>query len=233
MFSELKNGFLHGVPIMLGYLTVSFTFGLTVVKDGMPWWMAVLISASNLTSAGQFAGASLMLAGAGLVEIAVTVFVINIRYMLMSLSLSQKLSPRVSLWQKLVIGFGVTDEIFAVASTRPAKLTFPYMMGLIAGPFLGWTLGTLLGSVTNALLPAALQSSMGIALYAMFIAIIVPPSKKSRPILLAVLLGAALSMLLRLVPVLTDGWIIILAAVAASAVCAALFPAPNEEGEEA
>lgn len=136
-----KTQFIHGVkrgfPIALGYLPVSFTFGLMAVNGGLPLWLTVFISLSNLTSAGQFAGTSLILAHAGYLEIALTTFVINIRYMLMSLSLSQKLEKQITLPQRLVFGFGVTDETFSVASSEPGRLSNEYMLGLISTPILG------------------------------------------------------------------------------------------------
>jgi predicted branched-subunit amino acid permease len=127
MKSSKKNQFIHGLkrglPIAMGYLPVSFTFGLMAVNGGLPLWMTVFISLSNVTSAGQFAGTKLILAGAGYLEITLTTFVINIRYMLMSLSLSQKLEPKIPLWQRLIFGFGITDETFLVASSEPGLLT--------------------------------------------------------------------------------------------------------------
>ena len=166
---EFKAGVKKGIPIGIGYLTVSFTFGIWAVEGGVPVWIAVFISLSNLTSAGQFAGVDLMIQSAAFLEIALSVFVINIRYSLMSLALTQKLAKGVRSIEKLIWGFGITDEVFAVASTREKEVTTPYMYGLISTPIIGWTFGTFMGAVVGSILPERLAAAMGIALYAMFI----------------------------------------------------------------
>lgn len=231
-----KNQFFHGVkrgfPIALGYLPVSFTFGLMAVNGGLPLWLTVFISFSNLTSAGQFAGTSLILSGAGYLEITLTTFVINIRYMLMSLSLSQKLDQKIPLWQRLIFGFGITDETFSVASSEPRRLTNEYMLGLISTPILGWTLGTFLGGLICSSLPEALSSAMGIALYGMFIAIIVPPAISSRPILAIILVSVAVTFILRYLPVfsfISDGFRVIIATVIGAAFGACFYPVEEKE----
>lgn len=220
------EGFRYGMPIMLGYAPVSFAFAVTAVAAGLPWPAALLISLTNFTSAGQVAGASLLAVGAALPEIGATVFVINIRYMLMSLSLSQKLG-NMSLGKRLLLANGVTDEIFFLAMQKDGTLSGRFFAGLAAGPYLGWALGTLAGGLAGALLPPALSSALGIALYAMFVAIVVPQAKKSRPVCLAALLAVALSCLFRYLPGLNrvpSGWALILSAVAAAAFCAWRFP---------
>ncbi len=229
--SEFGRGIKQGIPIALGYIPVSFTFGLMAVNGGIPVWIAILISLTNLTSAGQFAGAGLIIANASLFEITLTTFVINIRYMLMSLSLSQKIT-KMRLFQKCIMAFGITDETFAVASLEKKEVSFFYMMGLITCPYWGWALGTVLGAVTTSILPAKLQSSMGIALYAMFIALFVPASKKSKAALVVVIVAIFLSSLLKWAPYLNQistGWSIIIATIIAAAVGAILFP--RKEGE--
>lgn len=231
-----KNQFFHGVkrgfPIALGYLPVSFTFGLMAVNGGLPLWLTVFISLSNLTSAGQFAGTSLILSGAGYLEITMTTFVINIRYMLMSLSLSQKLDQKIPLWQRLIFGFGITDETFSVASSEPGRLTNEYMLGLISTPILGWTLGTFLGGLICSSLPEALSSAMGIALYGMFIAIIVPPAIASRPVLVIILISVAVTIILRYLPVfsfISDGFRVIITTIIGAAFGAYFYPVEEKE----
>ena len=125
---DFLKGAKQGIPIALGYIPVAFTFGLMAVNGGIPIWMATLISLTNLTSAGQFLGASLIIADASLFEITFATFVINIRYMLMSLSLSQKIPANMSLPKRSIMAFGITDEVFAVASLEEKEITFPYMM---------------------------------------------------------------------------------------------------------
>lgn len=228
--SEFVDGVKKGIPIGVGYLAVSFTFGIWAVEGGVPAWMVVFISLSNLTSAGQFAGTGLMIQAASFFEIGLSVFVINIRYMLMSLALTQKLKKDTRLGQKLIFGFGVTDEVFAVASTREREVTAPYMYGLISTPILGWTLGTALGAITGNLLPDRLADAMGIALYAMFIAIIIPPAKKSRAILGAIAISVAVTVILRYVPLfsfITEGFAMIIATLVGAGVMALVAPIPE------
>lgn len=229
---DFRYGLKRGLPIAIGYLPVSFSFGLMAVSAGLPVWLAVFISMSNLTSAGQFAGTNLILAGGGYFEIALTTFVINIRYMLMSLSLSQKLDERFSLPKRLLASFGITDEIFTMASLERGQLSFSYMAGLILLPFGGWTLGTLLGGLICAALPQAVSSAMGIALYGMFIAIIIPPAKKSGAIVMIIALSVAVSCMIKYIPVfqsVSSGFRVIIATLIGAAAGAALFPTADPE----
>jgi len=233
--SAFTKGLKDGLPICMGYIPVSFTFGMMAIEKGLPVWVASLISLTNFTSAGQFAGTALILSGGAYFEIAVTTFVINIRYMLMSLSLAQKVDSRMTLGQRSLLGFGITDEVFAVGMQQDHLVTAAYLAGLIALPYFGWILGTLMGATTTSLLPLALRSALGIAIYGMFIAIIIPPARHARPIALVILISLLLSCLLRWMPGLSwlsSGWSIILCAVAASAYGALRFPIDEpEEGE--
>lgn len=226
-------GFKRGLPIAFGYLPVSFTFGLMAVSGGLPIWMAVFISMSNLTSAGQFAGTNLIFGAASYLEITLTTFIINIRYMLMSLSLSQKIDQKMTFLQRLIAGFGVTDEIFTMASMEQGKLSFSYLIGLILGPFLGWSTGTFLGAIICSALPEALSNAMGIALFAMFIAIIVPPAKHTLKIAFIILISAVVSCLLRYVPLfsfISSGFATIIATLIAASLGAILYPLQEKEG---
>ena len=227
---EFKDGIKKGIPIGVGYLAVSFTFGIWAVEGGVPVWMAVFISLSNLTSAGQFAGTGLMMTGAALFEIGLSVFVINIRYMLMSLALTQKLAKNIKVRDKLLWGYGITDEVFAVASTREREVTTPYMYGLISTPVIGWTLGTFMGAVVGSILPERLADAMGIALYAMFIAIIIPPAKHSFKILATILVSVAVTCIFKYIPGLNigDGFVMIIATVLAAGLMALLAPVTDE-----
>jgi len=233
--SDFTYGFKRGIPITLGYIPVSFTFGLMAVGGGLPPLTVILISLTNLTSAGQFAGTGLILEGAGYFEIALTTFVINIRYMLMSLSLSQKIDPDITLGQRLVFGFGITDETFSVASMEKGKLSYFYMLGLITGPIIGWTLGTALGAFISSALPTDLGNAMGIALYAMFIAIIVPPAKKSRPVLAIVLITVVINLALKYIPIfgfISSGFRITASTILGAGIGAAIWPYKEEDDEE-
>lgn len=231
MNSDFKKGMRHGVPIMLGYLSVSFGFGILAIQKNLSILAAVGISVTNLTSAGQVAGVGVIAAGGTLLEMILCQLVINMRYALMSLSLSQKLDRSFTLPQRLIAAYGITDEIFAVASTQPEPLRPKYMYGLILTPFIGWSAGTLLGAAAGNLLPASVTTAMSLMLYGMFIAIIIPPAKKNRKILFVVLLSACFSVVMKFVlPMIGDGFAVIIAAVLSSVITALLFPAEQEAG---
>ena len=229
MRSPFVRGMAHGVPIMLGYLSVSFGFGILAVRLGLPVLGAVAISATNLTSAGQAACVEIIAAGGTLLEMALTQLVINLRYALMGFSLSQKLDETFTTPRRLLVSFGITDEIYAVAISQPERLTATYMLGLILTPMLGWITGTALGAAAGQLLPAVVSDAMGIVLYGMFLAIIVPPSRKDKRVLLVVLLAAAVSCLFRyLLPAVSGGFAVIVSALAASVAGALLCPVSEE-----
>ena len=232
MKPEFKKGIRHGIPIALGYLSVSFAFGLQAAAMGLTVLQAVLISATNLTSAGQVAALPLMTGGASLMEMALTQLTINLRYGLMGLSLGRKLDESMGTVQRLIFSFADTDEIFAVASSQPGKVGKHYLYGLMLTPFLGWTLGTLLGAAAGTLLPAFVRSALGIAIYGMFLAIILPPAREKKPVRFVVLLAVALSLCFRYLPGLnriSGGFVIIICAVAAAAAGAILYPEGEEE----
>lgn len=234
--SAFLRGVKDGIPIGLGYLSVSFSFGLMAVRAGLPVWTAVLISATNVTSAGQVAGLSIIAAGGALVEMIITQLVINMRYALMAVSLSQKTDQSFTPLQRAAIAFGITDEVFAVASSQPGNISTKYMYGLICAPFLGWTLGTLLGAQAGNILPEAVKAALGIAIYGMFIAIVVPPATEDRGALIAAVLAALLSCCLTYIPALANisqGFAVVICACAAAAVAAWLHPVADEpEGGE-
>lgn len=229
MKKDFTRGMRHGIPIMLGYLSVSFGFGFLAIQKNLSILAAVGISVTNLTSAGQVAGVGVIAAGGSLLEMILCQIVINLRYSLMSLSLSQKLDKSFTLRHRLIAAYGITDEIFAVASTQPEPLKPAYMYGLILTPFIGWSTGTLLGATAGNFLPASVTTAMSLMLYGMFIAIIIPPAKKNRKILLAILLAAGFSVLLKfLLPQLGEGFAVIIAALLSATITAAFFPIAEE-----
>lgn len=226
-----RRGLAHGVPIALGYFSVSIGFGLMAVSGGLSIGQAVLISMTNLTSAGQLAGIQVMFAAGSLVEMAVSQLFINLRYALMSIGLSQKLDEGVGMPARLGIAAINTDEIYAVSASQPGRLTGPYMAGLALLPYIGWALGTLVGAVAGALLPDVIRNGMGLAIYGMFLAIILPPAKKEVSIRMAVIIAAVLSCVLRYTPGLSaipGGFAIVLCALAASVICAVRYPIDKE-----
>lgn len=232
-WNEYRCGLQRGLGVGLGYFSVSFGFGAMAATQGIRALDAALISLTNLTSAGQFAGLTLIVAAATLWEMVLTQLVINSRYALMSLALSQKLGQEVGLVPRLLISFFNTDEIFALAMSREVPLTLPWMLGLGSLPMLGWTGGTLLGALAGSVLPLSVRTALGVMLYGMFIAIVVPPARRERPVLAVVMLAMVLSCLFAWVPGLASvspGISIVICTVAAAAVCAWLFPLREEDG---
>lgn len=232
--TQWKNGLKDGIPICLGYFAVSFTFGIMADGAGLSPLQAVLMSLTNLTSAGQFAGLGIIAAGAPYVEMAMTQFIINLRYCLMSCSLSQKLDEGTPFFHRYLMGYGVTDEIFGVSVCKPGKLSPFYSYGLIAVAVPGWTLGTLVGTVSGDLLPARALSALNVALYGMFLAVIIPPARKNRVLSIVILLSMAASLVFTMVPVLnaiSSGFKIIILTLFIAGAAAYFFPV--EEGKEA
>lgn len=233
--NSLKKGFADGIPIGLGYLSVSFTFGIIAAESGLPAWQIVLISALNLTSAGQFAGLTIIVGLGSPLEMALSQFIINLRYSLMSLSITQKVDDSLNLPRRLFYGFFHTDEIYAVTMGQNGKVGSRYFTGIIIAPYIGWTLGTFLGALCGQILPEMLSNALGVALYGMFIAIFIPEMKKSFSMFLIVILAVSLRCAFTWIPVLSnvsDGFAVIICAVLASFVGALCFPI-KEEGERA
>ena len=228
---QFRQGLADGVPIGLGYLAVSFTFGIMEAGMGLNTPEAVLMSFTNLTSAGQFAALSLIQAGAPLMEMAATQLVINLRYCLMSCALSQKLAPDTPFFHRLLVSYGVTDEIFGVSVCRQGSLSPFYNYGLMAAAVPGWTLGTLLGALSGSLLPARLLSALNVALYGMFLAVVIPPSRGNAVLAGVVLISMALSALFAWLPVLNElssGFTIILLTILIAGGAAWLFPVKED-----
>ena len=234
---EFSAGLKASLPVFIGYFSVSFGFGTLAVTKGLKALEAALISLTNVTSAGQFAGLAVIAAGGPLIDMILTQLVINSRYALMSLALGQKMGKRFGVGLRLLTAFYNTDEIFALAMAKTAPLTVPYMLGLGILPVVGWTGGTLMGALAGSILPDAVTMALGVALYGMFVAIVVPQAKTSRPILAAVAIAMGISCLFRWVPKLntvSEGLSIVISTVIAATVCALLFPIPDEdEGEVA
>lgn len=229
---SVKKGLRDGIPISLGYFAVSFAFGILAVDSGCTVLEAVLISFTNLTSAGQFAGLTVIAQAGTLLEMAVTQLVINSRYMLMSIAMSQKVDADFhGIWRWL-LGYGITDEIFAAAIQTDGTIKRSYFGSLIILPVIGWTAGTFLGAFLGNILPVMLTNALGVALYGMFIAVVVPKAREDFHVLFAVLIAVAISVALKYIPVfsfISGGFGIIICAVAASAVGALVFPVKEDE----
>ena len=224
---KFTDGLRDGIPIGLGYLSVSFSFGIAAAGKGISIFSALLISMTNLTSAGQLAGLGIIAAGGTLIEMILTQLVINMRYALMSISLTQKLDSSFTVGHRLGTSFGMTDEIFAVAAGKKGDINVRYMYGLILIPFICWSLGTFLGA-------AAGKSALGIAIYGMFLAIFIPPARKSVGVFSVVAFSAAMSCCFKYIPVfsgISSGFSIIICALTASVLGALIFPKKEEEAD--
>lgn len=223
-----KKGLSDGIPIALGYFSVSFAFGISSVKLSLSAAHALLVSMTNLTSAGQLAGIGIMAGGGGILEMALAMLIINLRYFLMSATVSQKLAPDVKWYDRFFMPFFMTDEIFALASSKES-VGARYMYGLGTLPWLGWSAGTLAGALFGSVLPESVLCALDVAIYGMFIAVIIPASKKSRPVAIAAALSAALSCVFSALG-FTGGFSIIVCALASSALLALIRPVKDEEG---
>ncbi len=231
-----RRGIKNGVPIALGYFAVSFTLGIAARDAGLTAAQGALASATTLASAGQFAGFQVIAAGAAYAEMAVMMLVINARYLLMSCSLSQKLDPDLPFFHRLLLGWGITDEIFGVASAVPGRLHPCYNYGMMAVAIPGWTIGTVLGIAVGNVLPARVVSALGVGLYGMFLAIIIPPARQNRVIAAVVAVSMAASFALTRLPALaalSSGTRTIVLTVVIALAAAVLFPVQEEEDAHA
>lgn len=228
---DFNRGIRDGIPIALGYFSVSIAFGLMAVEAGCSAFEALLISFTNLTSAGQFAGVTVISAAGSYMEMALTQLVINSRYALMAVSLSQKADGRFKGIWRLILGFAITDEIFAVAIGKDGEIKREYFGGLMLLPIAGWSLGTVCGAILGNIMPQIITNALGIALYGMFIAVVVPKARQNIHVLITVAIAVVISCLIFYIPFfsgISSGFAIIISAVFASAVGAVFFPVKEE-----
>ncbi|MCR4904089.1 MAG: AzlC family ABC transporter permease [Butyrivibrio sp.] len=230
---DFKLGIQNGIPICLGYLAVSFAFGIQASEAGLTTMQAVIMSLTNVTSAGQFSSLELIAAQASFAELALLQFIINLRYMLMSTALTQKLKPEVPTYHRMGIAYGVTDEIFGVSILKGGELRPAFSYGLIVISVFGWVMGTLLGAVAGQIMPQRLISALGLAIYGMFLAIIIPEAKVKKPVMIVVISAMLLSTVFTYTPILnsiSSGFRIIIVTVVIAA--AAAFFAPVKDSDE-
>lgn len=230
MNKDFLNGLKSGVPIGLGYFAVSFTFGIMAIVSGLNWWQATIISMLTLTSAGQVAGVGVMAFPGMYIDMLVSQLTINMRYAFMSIALSQKINPKFKGVFKALLGFFITDEIFAVAITK-GEISRSFFFGLSVGPYFGWAIGTLLGAVLGNILPSIVMSALCIAIYGMFVAAVVPNCKKDLNVLIVVLIGIVLSCCFYYLPILSkisSGISISICSVLAAIIGAIFFPRKEE-----
>lgn len=228
---EYLAGMKAGMPVCIGYLSVSFGFGAMAVAQGLSVFQSVLISALNLTSAGQFAGLTVLTTGAAIIELILIQLVINSRYALMSMALGQRLGPEATVPRRMAAAFFNTDEVFALGMARQGRLTTGFFVGAGTVAAFGWIGGTALGAVAGSLLPVSVRTAMSTLLYGMFIAIVVPQARSERPMTICMLAALVLSCLFTWLPMLktvSAGLAIVICTVAAAAVCALLFPVEED-----
>lgn len=231
MKKDFISGLKAGFPIGVGYLSVAITFGIMSISAGLHWWQALLISMVTLTSAGQFASLSIIINPGRYLELLISQTTINVRYCFMSIALSQKTDSKFKGLYKWLLGFFITDEIFAVAMTKN-KVSRSFFLGLGTLPYIGWTFGTFVGALLGSILPESIMIALGIAIYGMFIAIIVPPARDHKNIMFAVILAIAASYGFTYLPGLnkiSGGWTVIIITVLVSAIAAICFPVEEEE----
>jgi predicted branched-subunit amino acid permease len=232
---SFTRGLRAGLPIGLGYLSVSFTFGIMAIASGLSWWQAVVISMATVTSAGQLSAIGTMALPGQYAAMLVSQLTINLRYAFMSMSLSQKTSPKFKGVWRWILGFFMTDEIFAAASAEKT-VSVRFFAGLSVAPWIGWTLGTLAGALIGNVLPSIVMGSLCLAIYGMFLAIVLPPARASRSVLVVVLIAAAIHCALYYIPYLCDipsGISISICAIVSALIGAFLFPVNDEEKEVA
>lgn len=231
----LREGIRDGIPIGLGYLAVSFSLGVAARNAGLSAFQGFLVSLLNNASAGEYAGFTVIAANGAYFEIFLMTLIANARYLLMSCALSQKFSPDTPLIHRIFVGYDVTDEIFGITIARPGMLDPFYSYGaiLIAAP--AWAGGTALGVIAGNLLPARAVSALSVALFGMFLAVIIPPARKNRVIALFVLVSFTASFAATYLPLisqLSGGTRTIILTVLISAIAAILFPVNEEEGDK-
>ena len=227
---DFVRGLRAGIPVALGYFSVSFVFGIMCVSYGFTWWEASLISAMTLTSSGQFSGIMTMMLPGQYLQMLLSQLTINCRYAFMGVSLSQRLDDRLKGGWRWLFAFVITDEIFGVAITEE-KVTRPFMAGLGLLPWIGWTSGTVCGALLGNVMPTGVMSALGLALYGMFIAVVVPEMKADHPVCLVVAAAAGLSCAFYFLPFLQQvpsSMAITICAIIAAAFGAVLFPVEEE-----
>lgn len=232
--ADFRDGCRDAIPVCLGYIAVSFAFGIESSKIGMSVFQAIMTSLLNVTSAGQFSALEIIARNGSFIELAILQLIINLRYMLMSTALSQKLDPELGTGYRLGISYGVTDEIFALSVLKKGKLYPLYSYGLIFISVFGWVLGTGLGAFAGQIMPQRIISCLGLAIYGMFIAIIIPDTRTSKPVLMVVIAAMALSTIFTFAPYLkaiSSGFRIIIITVFVAAIAAVYAPVKEEEHE--
>lgn len=232
--SYVQDGMRDGIPIMMGYLAVGFSVGIAAKNAGMNVFQGFLLSFLNIASAGEYANITVIAADAAYIEIAIITLITNARYMLMSCALSQRFDPKTPFYHRLLVGFGITDEIFGITIAQPGTVKPAYVYGAFLVALPGWDIGTALGVWAGNVLPTSVTSALSVALFGMFLAIIIPPARKHRPVLLGVIASFILSCITTYLPLtasISGGTRTIILTVVIAGVLAFLCPVPQEEDD--
>lgn len=227
-----KKGIRDGIPIGLGYLAVSFSLGITARNIGLTPFQGFLVSLLNNASAGEYAGFTVIAADAAYIEIVIITLITNLRYLLMSCALSQKFSPNTPMIHRFLIGYDVTDELFGITIAQPGYLKPSYTYGAMLLAIPGWSLGTAIGVMAGNVLPERIVGALSVALFGMFIAIIIPPARKDKVIAVLVIISFIASFSFSRLPMLSsmsEGTRTIILTVVISALAAILFPVKQKE----
>ncbi len=230
------NGLKDGIPIGLGYFAVSFSIGITAKSIGMNAFQGFLLSLLNNASAGEVAGISAISDGVTYFTAAIIILVTNARYILMSCAVSQKFSPDTPLIHRLLIGFDLTDELFGIAVAYPGYIKPSYMYGAFTVTLPMWALGTVCGIVVGNILPEVVTTALSVAIYGMFLAVVIPPCRKNKAVTVVVLSSFVISGLSKVIPVISDmteSVRVIVLTLIISVAAALLFPVKDEQGEAA
>ena len=229
--AAFAEGVKDGVPIALAYLAVSFSLGIAAKNVGFTPWQGFVVSTLCAASAGEYIGFTMVAAGATLMETAIATLITNARYLLMSCAMSQRTDPKMPFFHRIFIGQFITDELFGIAIARKGMINPFYSYGAFLVAIPAWSFGTALGVVAGNIMPISLASAFSVALYGMFIAIVVPQAREEKPILLSVVLALVFSCLFAYVPGLKEisaGLAIVICTVAAAAICALVCPIDEE-----
>ncbi|SCZ10108.1 AzlC family ABC transporter permease [Alkaliphilus peptidifermentans] len=216
IISKYKEGIIAGAPIVVGYVPIAMTFGMLSKAVGITFLESIMFSVFVFAGASQFMALNLLVLGVGTWEIILATLLMNSRHLLMSASLAAKVKGNIKKGL-FFIAFGLTDETFSVAIMKKGNMTTDYLLPLELEAYLGWIGGTLIGYLVGEILPQLLRNSMGVALYAMFAAILIPEAKKSKKVALLAISAGVLNTLLNYFKLFSSGWNLIIAIVLISA----------------
>lgn len=241
--SFFRQGLKEGIPIGLGYLPLAFTLGVNAATGGFKFLNSIVMSITSFTGVGQMNAMSLMLENSTYFSIFIALLVINLRNIVLSLSLSQRLDENLSLWKRLIIAMGNTDEIFALTIRREGKIPANYFLGVMFFPYVAWAAGAIVGNLATTLVPKDICIAMSMALYGMLVAAVVPAAKNSKPVFFVALLSGVLSFVMQGIKPVNDfllglmgksatSWILVAGSIFSAAIAALVWPVKDSKEED-